>query len=93
MDRVYLLRWYFRSYGVQVPFCTQPLFAVFPAAYRNTSCNPVKVLVNVNATLSVRLLPAVLKEEPVPDKVHWLFEAVPEVPGVTPADNPVPALL
>jgi hypothetical protein len=64
-----------------------------PIAYRYTFFGPVNVPVNVSATLNVRLFPDLLKEEPVPLRVHWLFDTVPAEPGVTAADKPVPALL
>src|ERR1700730_4229895 len=80
--------------GVQVPFSTQPLFRpLLPAAYRYTFFCPVNVPLKVSATLNVRLLPDLLKEEPVPLSVHWLFDTCAEEPGVTAADKPVPASL
>src|ERR1700722_1278328 len=80
--------------GDQVPFNTKPVFAVFPFAYRYTFCVPVKVPLKLRFTLHVRLLPDVLKEEPVPFNVHWLFDTVPAEPGATAGDkNAVPALL
>jgi hypothetical protein len=81
-------------YGVQVPFSTQVLVCVFPSASMYTFCSPVKVPVKVSATFSVRLLPEVLKEEPVPSNVHWLFDTDVEEPGTTAVDNQaVPASL
>jgi hypothetical protein len=53
----------------------------------------LKVEANVSATLSVILLPDVLIEEPVPARVHWLFDTVVPDPGVTGADSVVPASL
>ena len=47
----------------------------------------MKVEVKVSDTLSVRSLPEVLKEEPVPLTVHWLFDTDPEEPGVTAGDS------
>ena len=80
--------------GVQVPFSTQPLFRpLLPAAYRYAFFCPVNVPEKVSAILNVRLLPDLLKEEPVPLSVHWLFDTCAEEPGVTAADNPVPASL
>jgi len=80
--------------GIQVPFCTQPLFELFPPANRYTFCCPVNAPLKVRFTVSVRLSPDVLKEEPVPFNVHWLFDTVAVEPGVIDGDmNPVPALV
>jgi hypothetical protein len=76
-----------------VPFFTQPLFAADPFASRYIFCCPTKVVLKVSATVSVRSSPEVLKEEPVPANVHWLFDTDPEEPGITAVDNAVPALL
>ena len=79
--------------GIHRPFFAQPLLDVAPFASRYTFFSPTKVPVKVSATFSVRLLPEVLKEEPLPANVHWLFDTDPEEPGITPVDNAVPALL
>ena len=77
-----------------MPFSTKPVFAPFPFAYRYTFCCAVNVPLKVRFTFSVRLLPDVLTEEPVPFKVHWPFDTEAAEPGVTDGDeNPVPALV
>src|SRR3984885_3432199 len=81
------------TYGVQVPLSTQPVFPACPAPYSRICFNPVKVPVKVTLAFSVRVFPELVNEEPVPDKVHWLLDTDPDEPGVTPAVNPVPALL
>jgi len=76
-----------------VPSSVQPLFELFPPAYRYTFFCAVNVPLKVRLTVSVRSSPDVLTEEPVPFKVHWLFDTVAEEPGVIDGDmNAVPAL-
>jgi len=56
--------------GVQVPFWIQPLLELFPPANKYTFCCPANVPLKVRFTVSVRLSPDVLKDEPVPFNVH-----------------------
>ena len=80
--------------GVQVPSSTKPVLSVLPFAYRYTFCFVVDVPLKVRFTFSVRLLPFVLNEEPLPFNVHWPFDTEAAEPGVTDGDeNPVPALV
>lgn len=76
-----------------MPFSTQPLFELFPPEYRYTFFSVVNVPLKVRFTLKVSWSPDVLKEEPVPFNVHWLFDTEVADPGVIDGDmNAVPAL-
>src|SRR5260370_920441 len=67
---------------VQVPIFCQPLVSpVLLAAYMKTFFGPAYAGGNVNAKLTVRLLPEPEDHEAPVSTLHWLFCSVPRVPN------------
>src|SRR5438477_520071 len=83
----------FVVYGtVQFPRACQPLITpLLPAAYRKMVLPPVNAGLKVNETVSERLPPEPLADEPLPFSTHWLFCRVAPEPAVIGPSQAFPA--